>query len=135
MASDIVTTSDLFECKKCGDCCHGYGGTFINDDDVKAIAEFIGEPLDEFLNRYCRLSGGKPVLAQNGNGYCVFWNGLCAIHPVKPRMCKAWPFIHGVLADVVNWHIMAQFCPGIRTDIPDDMIVAYVRQHIAEPSR
>ncbi|MCJ7773643.1 MAG: YkgJ family cysteine cluster protein, partial [Desulfobacterales bacterium] len=71
---------------------------------------------------------------QNNNGYCVFWDGLCVIHPVKPRMCRAWPFIEGVLADVANWHIMEQFCPGIRTDMPDDMIVQYVRDAIFEVS-
>jgi len=132
MAPNTVSASDLFECEKCGDCCKGYGGTFVSPDDIKAIADFIGEDPENFSGRYCQMSGGRPVLLQDDSGYCVFWDGKCAIHPVKPRMCRAWPFIEGVLADVANWHIMAQFCPGIRTDIPDDKVVEYVENAIGE---
>lgn len=130
MMSDPIEAYDLFECKKCGDCCKGYGGTFVSPDDVKAIAAFIGETPEDFLGRYCRMSGNRPVLVQNDNEYCVFWDGLCVIHPVKPRMCRAWPFIEGVLADVANWHIMAQFCPGIRTDLPDGMVLDFIKEAI-----
>jgi len=133
--SNPIETYDLFECKKCGDCCKGYGGTFVSPDDINTIAAFIGEDPKDFIGRYCQVSGGRPVLAQSDNGYCVFWNSQCSIHPVKPRMCRAWPFIQGVLADVANWHIMAQFCPGIRTDIPDDMVVEYVRKAVADISK
>jgi hypothetical protein len=70
-------------------------------------------------------------LAQAENGYCVFWKDkICTIHPVKPRMCKAWPFIPNVLKDPQNWLIMAGFCPGIRTDITPSEIVACVRRQI-----
>lgn len=132
MISKPISASDLFECKKCGDCCKGYGGTFVSPEDIQAIANFIGENPEDFQDRYCQLSGTRPVLLQDKNGYCVFWDEQCSIHPVKPKMCKAWPFIEGVASDVVNWHIMAQFCPGIRTDIPDDMVLKYVKKVVAK---
>jgi hypothetical protein len=47
---------------------------------------------------------------------------------VKPRMCSEWPFIKSVLVDVKNWHIMAGSCPGMRTDVIDNMIEACVRR-------
>ena len=136
MMSDTITASDLFDCKKCGDCCKGYGGTFVSPDDVAAIADYIGETTEVFLERYCQMSGGRPVLSQDEDGYCVFWDGegLCSIHPVKPKMCRAWPFIQGVVADVANWHVMSQFCPGIRTDIPDSMILEYVEKAVFKAS-
>ena len=132
MTSNTISASDLFECKQCGDCCKGYGGTFVSPEDIQAIADFIGEDPRDFQKRYCQMSGGRPVLLQHKNGYCVFWDGQCSIHPVKPKMCKAWPFIEGVMADVANWHIMSQFCPGIRTDIPDDMVIDYVRRVVSK---
>ena len=132
MTSDTIRASDLFDCKMCGDCCKGYGGTFVSPDDIKAIADFIGEDTEGFVQRYCQMSGGKPVLLQGENGYCVFWDGKCSIHSVKPKMCKDWPFIKGVAIDVANWHIMSQFCPGIRTDMPDNMVVEYVKRVLAE---
>ncbi len=70
------------------------------------------------------------MLARGVNGYCVFWKKLCTIHPVKPRMCKAWPFIDAVLTDVANWRAMASSCPGMRTDVSDDAILSCVEKEI-----
>ena len=120
--------SELFDCRMCGDCCQGYGGTFVNARDITVISEFIGVHPDTFLQVYCRMSGKKPVLAQRDDGYCIFWDEKCRIHPVKPRMCRAWPFIEGVLRDVSNWYTMAEYCPGMRINVSDEEIVACVKQ-------
>jgi len=123
--------SSFFSCKNCGDCCKGYGGTFVTPDDMDAICAYIGANRKTFTTRYCQISGGKPVLAVGENGYCIFWDELCTIHPVKPRMCKAWPFINSLLIDISNWKIMAGACPGMRGDLPDDAIRAIVSRKIA----
>lgn len=131
MQCDLSIPQDIFDCQQCGDCCKGFGGTYVSPEDVRAIAAFIHFDPQLFLEKYCQLSGGKPVLAQAENGYCVFWKDkICTIHPVKPRMCKAWPFIPNVLKDPQNWLIMAGFCPGIRTDVTPSEIVACVRRQI-----
>ena len=72
------------------------------------------------------------MLGQSDNGYCIFWEGLCRIHPVKPRMCRNWPFIQAVLEDVDNWRIMADTCPGMRTDCPDEEVRRTLARRIAE---
>ena len=74
------------------------------------------------------MSGGKPVLAQRRDGYCIFWEKCCTIHPVKPHMCKNWPFIPGVLADIGNWKTMAASCPGIRKDAAVSPLIKYIRE-------
>lgn len=112
----------IFQCQQCGQCCHGFGGTYLTTDDVRAIAAEVGCSPADFLSRFCRYSGGRPLLAQRPDGYCVFWDELCTIHRVKPRMCRRWPFIPAVLRDVANWHAMAASCPGMRTDVPDRVI-------------
>lgn len=119
----------------CGDCCRGYGGAYVTPEDVRAIAGYIGEDPGTFLNRYCQMSGSRPVLAQGPDGRCVFWDELCTIHPVKPRMCRQWPFIRAILVDVVNWRSMADACPGMRTDIPDETILRVVRRKLTEDGR
>jgi Fe-S-cluster containining protein len=122
------STTEIFDCRQCGDCCKGFGGTYVSPDDIQAIATFIGVDPESFHQRFCQPSGKKRVLAQGENGYCIFWNDrLCTIHPVKPRMCKAWPYIPGVLKDPQNWYIMASMCPGIRTDVSPAEIVACIR--------
>ncbi len=137
MASDrpsmeAITASDLFACTMCGDCCKGFGGTVVTETVIERIADYIGVSPELFVGEYCRMSGSKPVLAQGENGYCVFYQEGCTIHPVKPRMCRAWPFIRPVLVDVINWHSMAASCPGMRTDIPDEAIRECVAKAFGE---
>lgn len=117
MRSEPPTIADLFHCTQCGECCKGFGGTYVTETDIRAIGGFLGIAPHVVRRRYCTLSGAKPLLAQADSGYCVFWDGNCTIHPVKPRMCRQWPFIPSVLVDAVNWRIMAGCCPGMRKDV------------------
>jgi Fe-S-cluster containining protein len=121
----------LFECRQCGDCCHGYGGTYVTAEEVAAISTYIGTDPADFVKSYCQMSGHRPVLAQAADGYCVFCkDGACRIHPVKPRMCRAWPYLDSILVDVSNWHAMARACPGMRTDLDDEVVRESVRRKL-----
>lgn len=128
MTSDSVRPGDLFACQCCGDCCKGYGGTYIAENEINAICRYLGLEPDIFISRYCQMSGDRPVIAQGRNGYCIFWDNVCSIHPVKPRMCKKWPFIENILVDATNWQAMAASCPGMRTDFSDHQINRCVRE-------
>lgn len=112
----------IFNCNQCGDCCKGYGGTYITEMQLREIADYIGMATNRFVREKCQISGGRPVLAQKEDGYCIFWDGLCTIYPVRPDMCRRWPFIDGILRDITNWYMMAGSCPGMRTDIPEQAI-------------
>lgn len=125
-----VTPESLFQCQKCGDCCKGYGGTYVTEDDINNIASYIGISPHEFKAKHCIISNNRPLLTQKADGYCVFWDNICTIHPVKPKMCRAWPFIPSILADPNNWNLMASVCPGMRTNYPDDVIANCVRKKI-----
>jgi Fe-S-cluster containining protein len=118
----------MFSCKKCGACCQGYGGTYVTGANIQEIAAYIGVDADAFVKNFCSLSGGKPVLAQQANGFCIFWDEVCTIHPVKPRMCREWPFIRSVLTDAANWHIMAASCPGIQKNVSMDQVQSHIRR-------
>ena len=132
MPSDSIDPEELFECCRCGDCCKGFGGTYLTGKDIEAISRYIGSNPEKFVVRYCGLSGTKPVLAQRSDGYCIFWDNICTIHPVKPRMCRKWPFIESILVDAENWLIMADSCPGIHTDVAVDAVQKYVRKKLAK---
>ena len=121
---------DIFMCKKCGDCCKGYGGTYVNETEIQRIADYIHTDPIGFVKKYCHASEKRPLLAQRKDGYCIFWDGECTIHPVKPRMCKAWPFINSVLVDINNWHIIASLCPGIRTDVSENKVRECVKKEL-----
>ncbi len=106
--------ADFFQCQKCGECCKGYGGVFVNEQEIKHISRYLNMDAESFLTDYCQWSGGRPLIRTAESGYCVFWDKVCTIHPVKPRMCKIWPFIDSILVDTSNWAIIKSVCPGIR---------------------
>lgn len=120
----------IFACLGCGECCRGYGGTFVSEKDIEAISRYLKIDRRRFVSEFCQLSGGKTVLAQGKNGYCLLWDEhkQCRIHPVKPQMCKNWPFIQNLLVDPENWQAMASSCPGMRADAPEQLIKKYVKK-------
>ncbi|MGD9366339.1 MAG: YkgJ family cysteine cluster protein [Desulfobacteraceae bacterium] len=121
MASDNA----LFKCTQCGDCCKGYGGTYLTETDFAAIAKHLGISIPAFKERYCVPSGNRLVLAQRADGFCIFWDKICTIHAIKPEMCRKWPFIDSLLTDIGNWKIMASVCPGIQADADEDQLLEF----------
>lgn len=126
----MTCDTEIFTCTQCGDCCKGFGGTYLAETDVIAIADFLGISKSDLLERYCVSSGNRPVLAQGEDGYCIFFDRNCGIHPVKPQMCKNWPYIENVLVDPANWRIMADMCPGMKRDADPSFVVYCVRSYL-----
>lgn len=126
MPSDNLNSKMFFECQRCSKCCSGYGGTYVTESDVRRISRYITADPARFVDQYCNLSGNRPLLAQGKDGYCIFWNQLCTIHPVKPVMCRKWPFLECILVDASNWLIMADSCPGIKTDVDTRKLKRFV---------
>jgi len=129
---DPQCPDDFFQCRQCGDCCIGFGGTRLSAEDIQNIAEYLRIPRAQLIADYCQRAGKALHLAQKKDGYCIFWDQICTIHPVKPRMCKAWPFIENLLVDPDNWQIMAGMCPGIDPDAPPEKLKECVRRQLRE---
>ncbi|MBS3758049.1 MAG: YkgJ family cysteine cluster protein [Desulfobacterales bacterium] len=130
MRYELKCPEDFFECRQCGNCCYGFGGTRLSGRDVSNIADYLDISPRELIANYCQYAGKTLQLTQRKDGYCIFWDQLCTIHPVKPRMCKAWPFIESVLIDPYNWQIMAEICAGINPDVPAEQLKACVRSQL-----
>ena len=114
---------EIFTCQQCGECCKGYGGTYVSRADIEAIAAYIGVDPARFKKKYCTQSGDRLLLIQQESGFCIFSKDkICSIHPVKPEMCRAWPFIRSVRVDPDNWEKMASMCPGICKGVPVDVV-------------
>ena len=122
MVSKFKTAEDIFECQQCGDCCTGFGGTYVTENDIEKIAEFINSDPTSFVEKYCDFAGSRPVLTQGHDGKCIFFDAKkqCTIHPVKPYMCKAWPYIATIIEHPENWDMMASACPGMKKNVPHD---------------
>lgn len=131
MDSEYRTPEDIFTCTLCGECCRGYGGTYVTPGDIQRISRFIGCDPERFVSRFCNMSGSRPVLGLGEDGRCIFFDRLCTIHPVKPRMCRAWPFIQAVADHPENWEAMAGSCPGMKTGVPAEDIRRIVLTEIS----
>lgn len=129
-------TPPVFECRQCGECCRGFGGTYVTEADIQKIAQFLDMKPADFRREHCAPSGSRYVLAQGPDEFCRFVrNKMCGIHPVKPRMCRNWPYLDAVLTDPGNWFAMARACPGMRTDVSEADVVAAVRAEIDRRNR
>jgi len=104
-----------FSCTRCGKCCTGAPGfVWVNDEEIAAIAEFRGEPVEEVRGLYTRMARRGPTLRDNADGDCVFYdkNEGCLIYPVRPRQCRTWPFWHSNVVTPEAWRHTCEICPG-----------------------
>lgn len=122
MTSEFSTGDDIFQCTQCGECCMGFGGTYVTDTDILRIAAYVDTEPERFVLEFCEKSGTRYVLRQSDKGTCVFFDRLCTIHPVKPYMCKAWPFIKTLVNNPENWDAMAGSCRGMKPGVPLDRV-------------
>lgn len=120
MVSELNTGNDIFKCRLCGDCCNGFGGTYVSAEDIKNISDYINDKPEQFIKKYCDPSGSRLLLSTGNNGTCIFFDTdkQCTIHPVKPYMCRAWPFIKTIIKNPENWNAMANSCQGMKKNIP-----------------
>lgn len=104
-----------FECRKCGSCCYGKGGIVVNEEELSAIAAFLGTSAESLARTSCETRIGKLSIKSGPDGFCVFFDQehLCLIHPVKPRPCCQWPFYPALLKDKETWEEARDACPGI----------------------
>lgn len=104
-----------FRCTRCGNCCTGAPGyVWVNDEELTAIAEFLGEPDNVVQGIHTRKVGRKRSLREKNNGDCVFYERGrgCTIYPVRPRQCRTWPFWESNVATPEAWERTCEVCPG-----------------------
>lgn len=111
-----------FRCTRCGNCCSGAPGyVWVDDEEVAAIAGFLGQPVAEFLARHTRPAAGRRSLLEKDGGDCELLirdpdgKTRCSIHPVRPLQCRTWPFWPSNLASSRAWAAAARGCPGMNT--------------------
>lgn len=92
----------------------------MDEKDIEKICGYINADPGTFVEKYCDMSGSRPVLTLGQDGCCIFFDPQkqCTIHPVKPYMCRAWPFINALIRHPENWDIMANSCPGMKKGVP-----------------
>jgi len=108
-----TTPRPVFDCRQCGDCCQGRGGIFVRPEEVEEMAALLKMSPEEFYARFVEVSSQGPHLT-TVNGFCVFLeDNHCRVHPVKPFICRQWPFLPALLVDPEELEGAKGACPGI----------------------
>ncbi|MEW6387433.1 MAG: YkgJ family cysteine cluster protein [Thermodesulfobacteriota bacterium] len=118
----------VFQCQQCGDCCQGNGGILLSQKEMRRLAAFLKMSLKDFRQRYVTASSLGPNLATQ-NGICIFQEGkLCRVHPVKPRICREWPYLPALLKYAEEFEEAKRACPGIDPECSHTDFVAAARE-------
>jgi Fe-S-cluster containining protein len=121
----------VFQCRQCGECCAGRGGIFVRPEEVVQMAAHLGLTPEEFSRRYVAGSSMGPHLACE-KGICVFLkDNCCQVHPVKPFICRQWPFLPALLVDAEELEQAKGACPGIDPDCSHEEFIEEA-QRVAE---
>ena len=103
-----------FICRQCGRCCFGQGGIRVSSGEVERISVFLGLAPDDFILRFTVLRNRNREIGTKEDGSCHFLTDkVCSIHPVKPAICRLWPWLPGALSDEMGFLSLKQDCPGV----------------------
>ena len=99
----------IHSCQRCGACCRWEGNVCLTDEDITAIAAYLGMDEVAFINELCHLQRNRRGLSliDSPDGACIMLqaDNTCRIQPVKPQQCRDFPH---------KWNFPGweQRCPG-----------------------
>lgn len=117
----MMTASDkdlpVFCCRQCGECCQGKGGIFPSPMERELIAQYLRIPVAELITSYLEKTPSGLAVKNKPEGGCIFQEGTrCRIHPVKPRICRDWPFLPALLLHEEEFAAAKTACTGLHPD-------------------
>ena len=86
-----------FNCQRCGACCRIPDGIVrVSNEEIRAMADFLGESEADFIERRTELAPDRRslILQSEPDGTCCFYRERegCLVHPAKPLQCRSFPF-------------------------------------------
>jgi len=87
----------------------------VRPDEVAQMAALLAMSVEDFSRSYVETSVTGPRLTVAADGFCVFHleDHLCRVHPVKPFICRQWPFLPILLLEADELEHAKTACPGI----------------------
>jgi Fe-S-cluster containining protein len=107
----------VFQCQQCGECCQGRGGILPTAVELDLIAQYLKMPVPQLEKNFLELTPLGLAVKNKAGGACIFnEQGRCSIHPVKPRICRHWPFLPAILLHENEFEAAKEGCPGLNPD-------------------
>lgn len=117
-----ITIEDIFQCTRCGFCCHGETTVSLSPFDQERMAKTLGLTREEMVEKYWRVTGSV-VQMKVVDGHCIFYDEKmkgCTVHEGRPERCREWPLHPSILGDPNNFETITQSCPGLKKDLGYD---------------
>ncbi|MGL1932899.1 MAG: YkgJ family cysteine cluster protein [Desulfotalea sp.] len=119
---------DLFDCQRCGYCCHGETTVSLNSDDLHNMQEHLGISKNEMFDKYL-IQTGNVVQMKVSDGHCIFFKeDGCQVHLGRPWRCRQWPMHPAIIIDSINLKSISDSCPGINKDASVEDFVKALKQ-------
>lgn len=125
------TLPPVFQCRQCGECCEGKGGIFPTPGEIELIAQYLKLPVTEVRENFLEPTPLGLAVRNKPAGGCIFnEGGRCWIHPVKPRICRDWPFLPAILLHDTEFEAAKEACPGLDPDSPHEDFLRWWREKV-----
>ena len=103
----------------CSECCRQQGFVYLTEENLRRAAAFLRLSVAAFERRYVYRTRHLLRLRKPRGSQCHFLRERgCAIHPVKPVQCAAFPFWPELVDSRAAWKQAAAYCPGIGSGPP-----------------
>ncbi|WP_163336597.1 YkgJ family cysteine cluster protein [Desulfopila sp. IMCC35008] len=112
-------TDIIFQCTRCGYCCHGETTVSLDEHDRERMCNALGMSSEKVAEKYWRITGNI-VQMKVVDGHCIFYSEGCKVHTGRPWRCGEWPLHPSILDDENNFHTIAESCPGIKKELGYD---------------
>ncbi len=107
-----------FRCTKCGICCgdtkERHRNIFLLRKEAEKIAREALKPIHDFAVKSDEMKPYYYKMKKEENGKCVFLkNERCTIYPIRPLICRFYPFELKVMnKNKYKFHYTDE-CPGL----------------------
>ncbi len=107
-----------FECTQCGKCCvtrGEYAHVYVNADEERTLAQFLGMSRSAFRREYTFVDeDGWRQLTFTKTG-CVFLSeaGQCTVYPARPVQCRTFPFWSELIREGEWTREARELCEGV----------------------
>lgn len=129
-----IEIKKIFNCTRCGYCCHGETTVSLDDHDQERMCGALNMTREEVAERYWRITGNV-VQMRVENGHCIFYNEGCTVHDGRPWRCGQWPLHPSILEDISNFSAISESCPGLNRDLGYEEFCQILRRILTENDR
>jgi Fe-S-cluster containining protein len=134
----ITNGKPAFICQRCGQCCLGHGGVWLNSGQVTNIASYLAVTQSHLIDTCLEFQGRLWTVKNGHDGFCIFFDKekkSCRIHRLKPLSCRYWPFYSFLLKNEGGFLEAQNICKALFDWDYPTFLAAFKALNIPDPPK